>query len=137
MELMQLIYASELAEGVTAKTIANIVEAAAIKNQRLGLTGYLAFNTRYCLQLLEGGRGNLNELYAQIVGDDRHRHAMLLGCGAVSRRSFPDWGMNFATLTDAKKQVYFQFCPSEEFLPHQLGYESARDLLIHLSHLSK
>jgi hypothetical protein len=84
--LTGLIYASEITLPLTASAVQDIVDKARTANQRRHLTGMLAFDSRSFLQVLEGRRAAVSEVFCRIVSDLRHEHVQLLESVAVDER---------------------------------------------------
>ena len=91
--LVQLLYASRPAPALAASQIESILEQSRRNNPRLGVTGILCFTSEVFIQVLEGGRDEVCELFNGIVRDDRHRDVRLLVYDEVSERSFSNWTM--------------------------------------------
>jgi hypothetical protein len=75
-----------------------LVAAAAKANQRAGITGLLLAEGDYFLQVLEGPRECVSELFARIARDPRHARVTLIEARSITETSCPKWGM---TLFDA------------------------------------
>ena len=68
------------------------------------MTGVLCFSGGIFLQVLEGGRTVVSQLYNRIAGDARHTDVVLLNYEEVSERRFAGWAMgqvNMARLNPA------------------------------------
>ncbi len=133
MILTQLIYYSDASEQITADVVSHFVEAAHRRNLELGLTGFLIYNRRHFLQLIEGGRTNLNHVYGRIMRDERHGSPILLGYRPIHERTFPQWGMRYAPLSTERSQRYLRFSPTPDFAPHHMCYDSAKALLVDMA----
>ena len=91
--LVQCLYASRLAAAQAESQIDSIMEQSRRNNPRLGVTGILCFTNDVFIQVLEGGRDEVCDLYNKIVGDARHRDVRLLVYGEISERRFSNWTM--------------------------------------------
>lgn len=127
--LTRLIYASEPSEALNPATVQNIVDRARINNMRLQLSGMLAFDSGHFLQVLEGPRAGLSELYGRIAADPRHRHIELLEVAPVHERRFSRWSMGFAPADAAHGEVFFRFGGNARFDPNLMSAASALGLL--------
>ncbi len=92
MSLMQLIYAST-PFGFDNPTLNNILSVARRNNLRDGITGSLICRADLYLQMLEGPRAAVTTTFHKIMQDDRHLDVVLIGCGDVKTRLFPEWHM--------------------------------------------
>ncbi len=50
------------------------------------------------MQVLEGDKNNVAEIYAKIEGDTRHKKLDVLRSEHITERNFPDWSMGFTNL---------------------------------------
>lgn len=98
MALARLIYASRKAEGVDMPDILRILDAATKNNKRHGITGLLCFTENRFMQVIEGDSFLINQLYCNIIADERHREVNLIDYSFVWQREFPDWAMGFVDM---------------------------------------
>lgn len=77
-----------------------IVATAQRNNAAKGLTGFLYYNGRNFLQMLEGPEAALRSTIATLARDPRHAGMLKLVDEPVARRSCPDWQMRRLRLTD-------------------------------------
>lgn len=99
--MKRLKYISRFSRDMTREEISEMVARAAKKNSKLGITGFLMSSGRVFYQVIEGPEGNIDDLFRQIVSDDRHRDVLLLDEETgVSKRFFPDWSMKKFDLDD-------------------------------------
>ena len=76
--MKQLVYASTATEMVKLEDVEDIVAKAKATNKKENVTGFLVFNSGYFLQVLEGERRPVNEVFCKIVSDRRHTDITLL-----------------------------------------------------------
>lgn len=92
--LHEVIYVSRRAEGVTDQVVVDdIVLPAGVKNNRLEITGCLWFSRDRFLQILEGPREAVEDVYSKILADDRHFDISTVSTSPIAKRSFARWGM--------------------------------------------
>lgn len=92
--LHEVIYVSRRAEGVTDQVVVDdIVLPAGVKNNRLEITGCLWFSRDRFLQILEGPREAVEDVYSKILADDRHYDISTVSKSPIAKRSFARWGM--------------------------------------------
>ena len=91
--LVRLLYASRAVPAVDQEELMAIVRKSKANNLKLGITGVLCFSQGIFLQVLEGGRGPVNQLYNRIVGDTRHTDVELLCYEEIGERRFAGWSM--------------------------------------------
>lgn len=93
MVLIQLVYCSKAQNEITPQDTADILTVSRKNNEARNITGCLCNNEQYFVQLLEGNYREVNDMYNQITGDDRHQKVTLLTYQSVSARLFPNWSM--------------------------------------------
>ena len=86
-------YISTARSDLAASDFQNILDAANVRNAKLGLTGLLAFNGLNFMQVLEGARDNVNCCIRLIDGDRRHDGMVIFHRREAEHREFPDWRM--------------------------------------------
>jgi hypothetical protein len=90
---------------MTSEDVEAIGRQAEENNRELGLTGFLMASGGLFYQLLEGPPEVVDQVYANILDDDRHSDVILLSSdGPLPRRAFPDWSMKTVDL-DADAHV--------------------------------
>lgn len=99
--MRQLVYISTAAPDLDPVDIANILEASARNNPDRGITGFLIFNGRNFLQLLEGPKNSLDALMANIQRDQRHNGVVRLEDHPVTERLCEKWTMKQLMLADS------------------------------------
>lgn len=70
-----------------------ILKEANQRNEKLGLTGLLAFNGLNFMQILEGSRNSVNCCIRLIDADMRHDGMVIFDRREKKDREFPDWKM--------------------------------------------
>lgn len=132
MRLVRLIYTSKINDGTDPSELARIHDTALRNNAKNGITGILAFGNDHFLQVLEGGRVAVNQVYAKIANDPRHKNALLLEYSEIVERDFDQWSMKLVMLTGQKKVLLRKFSTSDDFDTYKLSGESAYRLLLAL-----
>ena len=101
----QVIYSSAAVEPFSDSELSQLLAAARVNNDRLGVTGMLLYHEGSFLQALEGDQGVLESLYAKIGKDKRHHRVVALLRRNVERRLFDQWQMGFAATKSLPKNV--------------------------------
>ena len=127
--LVRLIYASQSRQEITGDVLKEILLKAREKNQSSSISGMLCFNKDYFLQVIEGSRLQINQLYNKLLSDDRHTNVQLIGFSEVSQRHWSKWTMAYATPTQKNSAIFLQYSISSEFNPYFLRAKSALMLL--------
>lgn len=84
--------------GTTADTIA---AQAAAANRKRGVTGLLMTHPDWFLQILEGSRTELSDLFLKIAADPRHTGLQLVVFEPARSRLFSDWELAVAEYYEA------------------------------------
>lgn len=85
-----LCYVSRPIPGLDQCRLRSLVKRAGEANAACGVTACLVFDGRQILQVLEGERLLVEDLFARIQRDPRHEHVRLLWQGRVQRREFAE-----------------------------------------------
>jgi Sensors of blue-light using FAD len=119
--LYRLIYASlavaDTSSSRKAVQVRGIVDEAQVRNADLGVTGVLCVNDQTFVQVLEGGRDAVNQVYASIVRDERHEGVTLLAYERIDERRFAHWSMVELDLSRVNPAVLLRYLPSTHFDP--------------------
>lgn len=91
--MYRLIYVSSAADTLTADDLQAIVATAQRNNAAREITGVLLFNGLNFLQVLEGPRRQVEQLYTQITMDRRHVSVGKVLDEAMEERLFSKWPM--------------------------------------------
>ena len=92
----QLIYASKAVDNLGENDLITILTTARKFNQLSYITGILIYHHGFFLQLIEGDKADIIDLfYSQIKNDKRHHHICVFHEGYARKREFPNWQMGF------------------------------------------
>ncbi len=129
--LVRLLYASRAVDRIDEPLITSILEKACAYNAAHGLTGILCTSVEggVFLQVLEGGRAAVNELYGLIQRDPRHRDVTLLDYAEIGERRFSTWQMGNVNLSRVNLGTILRFSESPVLDPFQLSGKTALALL--------
>ncbi|MEW4449349.1 BLUF domain-containing protein [Qipengyuania sp. JC766] len=86
------------AEALEEANVDAILQSAMRRNAHVGITGFLLYNGRNFLQVLEGASEDLNALMRRIGSDPRHSGIVKIDDARVEDRTFPDWAMKRISL---------------------------------------
>ena len=108
--MLSLIYVSRLAPSRhSVETIfRGILATARSRNEALNITGLLAYADGYFVQLLEGERAEVLQLYASITRDERHLDVSILSSTKITRRTHATWAMGGALLSNRPINMVLQ-----------------------------
>lgn len=97
--MRQILYISS-APGLAEVEVANILEVCKRNNAERGITGFLLYNGRNFMQLLEGEEGDLTWLLERLAKDSRHAGIAMLLDNQIDERDCADWSMQQIRLVD-------------------------------------
>jgi hypothetical protein len=97
--LVRLVYASRAVPTVDQAELAAILRKSKANNPTHGITGVLCFSEGIFLQVLEGGRSAVNQLYNRIATDARHTQVELMVYEEIGERRFAGWSMGQVNLS--------------------------------------
>ncbi len=99
-ELYRIVYVSRATVLMAEADLDDLLAVARDNNARLDVTGMLLYKDQSFLQVLEGRRNELGQLFNTIKQDDRHCRVRMLAFDAIEQRDFPGWSMGFQRLSD-------------------------------------
>lgn len=107
--LVRLLYASRAGDRLTPAEIDAILARSRAYNPGHGITGVLCYSGELFMQVLEGGRAEVNRLYADIVRDPRHRDVVLLDYAEIPERRFAGWTMGHVNLAKVNPSLLLKY----------------------------
>ena len=134
--LVRLLYASRAAAPADNATISAILQQSRRHNPPAGITGVLCHNERLFLQVLEGGREQVNRLYARIMVDPRHADVTLLHYAEISERRYAGWTMGQTNLDKLNAGTLLRYSALPEFDPYTLSGNSSLALIDELMNVA-
>lgn len=133
--LVRLLYASRAVGGIDEAFLRSILEQSREKNLEHGITGILCTYPKggVFIQLLEGGREAVNQLYGNIVRDCRHQDVTLLDFAEIEERRFASWSMGNVDLKKVNLSSILRHSEKAELDPFSMSGRSALALLEELA----
>lgn len=119
--LVRLLYASRAADGTNADALAAILKKSKAANPAEGITGVLCFSGGIFLQVLEGGRMQVNKLYGRIAADPRHRDVVLLSYEEIDERMFAHWSMGQVNLSRLNTALLLKYSETATLDPYAVS----------------
>ena len=107
--LVRLLYASRAASPLTDSVIDVILAQSRAHNPGLGITGILCYSDDLFMQVLEGGRDEVCDLYNTIVRDPRHVHVRLLSYEEIRERRFGSWTMGHVNVKTVNPALLLKY----------------------------
>ncbi|MES3021963.1 MAG: BLUF domain-containing protein [Pseudomonadota bacterium] len=127
--LVRLLYASRIVGDTVCDTVNEITRQSREFNPPHGITGVLCHTDTVFMQVLEGGRGAVNSLYAKILGDARHSDVILLHYEEINERRYSGWTMGQANLCKVNRATLLRYSECAELNPHAMSGKNALALI--------
>ena len=131
--LVRCLYASRSAAPLTSHILDQILEQSRSNNPRHGVTGLLCFRDDLLVQVLEGGRDAVCELFNTIVRDDRHKDVRILAFDEISERQFSNWTMGKVNIDTINSGLLLKYSELAEINPYACSGQATMALLLELS----
>ena len=93
--MYQLNYHSKSKPGLGLNELDDILQKAITVNSAKNITGCLIYHNKSFVQILEGKKQDVLDVYDKIKADDRHNNINLLWKNRVEERFFPEWHMAY------------------------------------------
>jgi Sensors of blue-light using FAD len=119
--LVRLMYASRAVDPVDTEALVAILRKSKSNNPSQGITGVLCCSGGIFLQVLEGGRGAVNRLYARIVADRRHTDVELLSYEEIGERRFAGWAMGQVDMSRLNPALLLKYSESATLDPYAVS----------------
>ncbi len=107
--LVRLLYASRAADNISQEELLRILTQSKSNNPAGGITGVLCASGRIFMQVLEGGRLQVNALYNRIAADPRHQDVAILLYEEISERKFAGWSMGLVNLDRINPSILLKY----------------------------
>ena len=127
--LVRLLYASRAVHPISTELIESILTRSRERNPDLGITGLLCYGVDVFLQVLEGGRREVSNLYNGIARDPRHRDVQILHFEEIAERRFSGWTMGQVNLSKVNRSTLIKYSERPELDPFIVGGRASLSLL--------
>ncbi len=119
--LVRLMYCSRAQDTIAQEDLNAIVSKSRANNPPRGITGVLCCSGKIFLQVLEGGRLEVNTLYNKISNDPRHKEVMLLCYEEIEERRFAHWSMGQVPLARINPSLLIKYSEKAELDPYAVS----------------
>ena len=130
--LVRCLYASRAAAGTSAAILDDILVQSRHNNPANGITGMLCVSNNVFIQVLEGGRDEVCDLYHAIVRDTRHEQVRLLAYEEITERRFGGWTMGQVNLAKVNPSQLLKYFKRAELDPFDASGSATLSLLSEL-----
>jgi hypothetical protein len=127
--LVRLLYASRATAPLKAAVQDSILEQSRRHNPARGITGILCYSDDLFLQVLEGSRDEVCELYNTIVRDQRHQDVRILSFEEIRERRFGHWTMGHVNLAKVNPSLLLKYGERAELNPFATSGHATMALL--------
>lgn len=132
--LVRLLYASRAKGPISDELIASILAQSRKNNPESGITGALCVcHGGVFIQVLEGGREEINQLYGKVLRDDRHADVTLLDYAEIAERRFSGWRMGRVDLDRVNTAIVLKYSERPRLDPFGISGRTALTLLEELA----
>jgi len=119
--LVRLIYASRACESISQELVEAILATARRHNPPNGVTGVLCHSEDIFVQALEGGRDQINQLYARLLQDKRHKDVVLLCYEEIGVRQYSSWTMGKVRLDKVNRSLLLKYSSTGVLNPYDVS----------------
>jgi len=126
--LVRLLYASRTVDD-SPEVIDDVLAHSRQFNPVCGITGILCYGGGIFLQAIEGGRSAVNDLYALILRDPRHKDVILLHYEEISERRFGGWTMGLVNVARINTSLLLKYSERAELDPYSVSGKVSLALL--------
>ena len=126
--LVRLLYASRAVDP-SHVTIQGILEAARARNQASGITGILVYGSGIFMQVIEGGRQAVSDLYGTIQRSPRHKDVVLLHYEEIVERRFSAWTMGLVDISRVNASALIKYSERAELDPYGVSGKASIALM--------
>ncbi len=116
--LVRLLYASRGNIAHDPEALQAIVRQSRANNPALGITGMLCCSGGIFMQVLEGSREAVNQMYGRIAADPRHTDVVLLSYEEIDERRFAAWAMAQVDMGRINRALLLKYFPTAALDPY-------------------
>jgi hypothetical protein len=130
--MYHLIYTSYACESFSEEALISLLAECRSKNRPLGITGMLLYLQNKFIQVLEGERQVVKEVFSKINNDKRHKKIAIVMEGDSPERLFKDWSMGFKKISEDEFEQQSGFRDIDVFFDQQHLLQNRSLVLIFL-----
>lgn len=127
--LVRCLYASRPIQPLSGPFLDSILEQSRKNNPALGITGLLCATQDLFIQVIEGGRDEVCDLFNAIVRDDRHQQVRILIYEEISERQFGNWTMAQVNISKLNPSVLLKYFSRAQLDPFSSSGKATLALL--------
>jgi hypothetical protein len=119
--LVRVVYVSRATQEFSEDELLNMLKNARPRNEEHGISGMLLYSNKNFIQVLEGEKKPIDQLYSNITKDERHKDVKLIDYSEITQRSFPKWSMGFKMIDSQTKLDGFSEFMQRPMTPKELS----------------
>jgi hypothetical protein len=96
--MFYIVYISTAVKSLNHDDLSALLQQCRDSNRKLGITGILLYQQGTFMQMLEGDKQAVLDLYHRISRDPRHTAIHTVLEGDIEQRNFADWSMGFVNM---------------------------------------
>lgn len=101
----QILYVSATSEFLGESELEALLARSRKHNVERGITGLLLYCEGNVIHLIEGPENAVEDLFARIQKDPRHRSIIRMFSGPAPQRDFPEWSMGYSRVSNDEAEV--------------------------------
>ncbi len=94
-DLIHIVYLSYSEKKLSESELNGFLATIRRKNEIQNITGLLLYNDEAFIQVIEGNREKIHQIFDLISKDSRHSNIVKLLEEPITKRAFPGWSMGF------------------------------------------
>ncbi len=122
---VRVVYVSRATKDFSEDELLNMLKNSRPRNEEHGITGMLLYGSKNFIQVLEGKKASIDQLYSNILSDDRHTDCKLIDYSDVDQRAFPKWSMGFKLIDKGSDIDGFSEFMERPMTPKELSQNPA------------
>ena len=122
-----VIYQSKAQESFTPKEIELMLIKAKRKNKQQNITGCIVYANDKFIQLIQGPKKYISDLYRDIKADNRHANVITLMEETSKEKLWSDWSMAMLNFSGSSKQIMSSRILLESYFETANKYEKESD----------
>ncbi|MCZ4694949.1 hypothetical protein DWB61_08100 [Ancylomarina euxinus] len=128
-DLIHIVYLSYSEKELSESELNGFLATIRRKNEIQNITGLLLYNDEAFIQVIEGKREIIQNLFKLISKDSRHSNMVKLLEEPIEKRDFPGWSMGFRKLN---KQQTPRVPGYSDFMQNKDAIMDCSDAVMHL-----
>ena len=132
MDLSEIVYQSRAKDNFSIDELFDLMVHAREYNLNHQITGCLVYHKFTFIQILEGPKKEVQQLYEKIENDNRHTQVDLVWEGEIGKRGFEGWSLSLMNLNEhGLDNIFSDFMETGQYTYDVPGvFTTAKSLLL-------